>query len=41
MTVVCACLVVRKFVRDLAILNNAVAALMSGDLEQLGEGVLS
>jgi len=40
-TVVCACLVVRKFVRDLAILNNAVAALMSGDLEQLGEGVLS
>ena len=40
-TVVCACLVVHKFVRDLAILNNAVAALMSGDLEQLGEGVLS
>jgi len=33
--------VVRKFVHDLAILNNAVAALMSGDLEQLGEGVLS
>ena len=40
-TAVCACLVVRKFVRDLSILNNAVAALMSGDLEQLGEGVLS
>ena len=40
-TVVCACLVVRKFVHDLAILNNAAAVLMSGDLEQLGEGVLS
>ena len=27
-TIVCACLVVRKFVHDLAILNNVVAALM-------------